>query len=132
MCVFCKIINNEIPCYKIYEDEKVLAFLDIKPVNPGHTLVIPKTHYQNLEEVTADDLAVLAIAVKKVGKLLKEKLNVAGYNVINNNDPVSGQIVPHLHFHIIPRREGDNLPLWSGREYKEGEVEEILNTLKVN
>lgn len=130
MCVFCKIINNEIPCYKVYEDDKVLAFLDVKPVNPGHTLVIPKTHYQNLEEISEDDLSSLMIAVKKVGKLLKEKLNVIGYNVHENNDLIAGQAVPHIHFHIIPRVEGDGLEHWLGGEYKEGEAEEVLKKLK--
>ncbi len=130
MCVFCKIINNEIPCYKVYEDDKVLAFLDIKPVNPGHTLVIPKTHYQNLEEISEDDLAFLMNAVKKIGKLLKDKLNVIGYNVHENNDLIAGQAVPHIHFHLIPRVEGDDLEHWPGGEYKEGEAEEVLKKLK--
>lgn len=129
MCVFCKIINNEIPCYKVYEDDKVLAFLDIKPVNSGHTLVIPKAHYQNLEEISEDDLAFLMNAVKKIGKLLKEKLNVIGYNIHENNDLIAGQAVPHIHFHLIPRVEGDGLEHWPGGEYKEGEAEEVLRKL---
>ncbi|MFZ4631900.1 MAG: HIT family protein [Patescibacteria group bacterium] len=130
MCIFCKIINHEIPCYKVYEDDKVLAFLDIKPVNPGHTLVIPKKHYQNLEEISEDDLAYLMITVKKVGKLLKDKLNVVGYNVHENNDLVAGQAVPHIHFHLIPRVEGDGLEHWPGGAYKDGEAEEVLKKLK--
>lgn len=128
-CVFCKIIKGEIPCYKVYEDEKSLAFLDIKPTNPGHTLVIPKMHYKNLEEIPEEDLRGLAVVIKKIGKLLKDKLGVAGYNIVENNDPVAGQLIPHLHFHVIPRSEGDTLRNWPGFDYKEGEAEEILKKL---
>lgn len=129
MCIFCKIINNEVPCDKVYEDDKVLAFLDIKPINPGHTLIVPKTHCKNLEEISEDDLASLMIVVKKVGKLLKEKLNVIGYNVHENNDLIAGQEVPHIHFHLVPRVEGDGLKNWRRGEYKDGEVKEILKML---
>lgn len=130
MCIFCKIINQEIPAHKVYEDEKVLAFLDIQPVNPGHTLVIPKTHYQNLEEISEEDLTHLIIAVKKVAQLLKDKLQISGYNIHENNDPVAGQVVPHLHFHIIPRVPGDNLHHWPAQDYQAGEAESILEKLQ--
>lgn len=130
MCVFCKIVSGEIPAYKVFEDEKTLAFLDIKPVNPGHVLVIPKTHVKNLEEINQEDLATLIQVVKKIGGLLKDKLQVDGYNVISNNDAVAGQVIPHLHFHIIPRSSGDGLPLWPGHDYENGEAEQILEKLK--
>ena len=130
MCIFCKIISGEIPSHKIFEDEKTLAFLDIKPVHPGHVLVIPKKHFQNLEEINPEDLTALIQTVKRIGGLLKDKLQVEGYNVITNNDAVAGQIVPHLHFHIIPRVTGDGLPLWSGCDYQSGEADQILEKLK--
>lgn len=130
MCVFCKIISGEIPSCKVFEDDKTLAFLDIKPVHPGHTLVIPKKHFQNLEEINPQDLADLIQVVKKIGGLLKDKLQIEGYIVISNNDAVAGQVVPHLHFHVIPRRSGDGLPLWSGHDYQDGEAESILEKLK--
>lgn len=129
MCVFCKIVNNEIPYYKVYEDDKTLAFLDIKPVNMGHTLVIPKIHSQNLEEISEEDLISLMMTVKKIGKLLKDKLNIIGYNVHENNDLISGQTVPHVHFHIIPRIETDGLEHWRSGKYEEGEAEEIIKKL---
>jgi len=129
MCIFCQIISGELPSYKIYEDEKTLAFLDIKPVNPGHTLVVPKKHYENLETIPAEELGSLMVAVKKVGALLKDKFGVIGYNINENNDPLAGQLVPHLHFHIIPRREGDGLKLWPGRDYAAGEAEKIIKKL---
>lgn len=130
MCIFCKIINKDIPCHEIYEDDKTLAFLDIKPVNPGHSLVIPKTHYANFEEITPEDLQAVILTVKKIGALLKEKLGVTGYNVMESNDPIAGQEIPHLHFHVIPRQAGDGHIHWPRREYNQGEAEETLKKLK--
>lgn len=129
MCIFCQIASYEIPCYKVFEDDKTLAFLDNHPTTPGHTLVIPKNHYDNLEAIPESELAILMATVKKVGALLKKKLNVTGYNVNENNDPVAGQIVNHLHFHVIPRTEADGLVLWHGNDYKPGEVETLLAKL---
>lgn len=129
MCVFCQIISQEIPCYEVYEDEKTLAFLDIKPSSPGHTLVVPKNHFRNFEEISEEDLTVLIMTVKKVGQILKDRLGVSGYNIVVNNGPVAGQIVDHLHFHVIPRQENDNLTFPSGRPYQPGEVEVIVDKL---
>lgn len=130
MCLFCKIIAGEIPAYKVYEDEKVLAFLDIEPVNPGHILVIPKKHVANLEEISEEDLMAVIVVVKKMGKLLKEKLAYEGYNVNENNDPVADQEIPHLHFHVIPRVKGEDKIIWPHCQYKEDEAENILEKLK--
>lgn len=130
MCIFCKIIANKIPAYRIYEDDYSLAFLDINPVHPGHALVIPKKHAANLEEIEEADLQKLIVVVKTVGGLLKEKLGYAGYNVNISNDPVAGQEVPHLHFHLVPRLAGDGLMLWPHSQYAAGEAEEILRKLK--
>jgi len=130
MCIFCKVINNEVPNYIFYEDERTVAFLDIKPVNPGHTLVLPKTHYQNIEEVTPEDLTAVILTVKKIGLMLKEKLGVIDYNVTENNGPVAGQGVPHLHFHVIPRYPGDGHVTWPQSDYAPGEAEAIVKKLK--
>jgi histidine triad (HIT) family protein len=129
-CIFCKIISGEIPSYKIYEDEKSLAFLDIGPVSHGHALIVPKKHYTNFEEISEEDLCHVIMTVKKIGKAIKESLSIEGYNVTVNNDPIAGQIVPHLHFHIIPRVEGDGLKLWAGGEYKEGEALTVAEKIK--
>jgi len=129
MCIFCQIVNREIPAQIVYEDVDTLAFLDIKPVNPGHILVIPKKHYQNLEEVPVEELQKIIVIVKKMGALLKEKLGVAGYNIAENNDPVAGQIIPHLHFHVIPRHQDDCNNLWDQRDYQPGEAEEVMKKL---
>jgi len=128
-CIFCKIVAGEIPSYKVYEDDDVLAFLDIAPVAKGHTLIIPKKHWQNMEDISDDGLVKLIKGVKRVGNLLKEKLGVSGYNINENNDPVAGQAVPHIHWHIIPREEGDNIELWAQGRYKEGEAERIIKKL---
>jgi histidine triad (HIT) family protein len=131
-CIFCKIIAGEIPSFKVYEDKSVLAFLDIAPVNLGHTLIVPKKHYANIEEIPEEDLCKLMKAVKKVGAMVKNGLGAKGYNVNENNDPVAGQIIPHLHFHVIPRRQGDGLKLWPQGEYGEGEAERIVERLTHN
>lgn len=131
-CIFCKIVSGEIPSYKVYEDDSVLAFLDIAPVSPGHTIVIPKKHYKNFEDIPESELYAVAGAIKKIGKSIKENLGVEGYNVSENNDPVAGQIVPHIHFHIIPRSEGDGLKLWPQGKYADNEAEKVLNKIKIS
>ena len=130
-CIFCKIIAGEIPIYKVYEDKLILAFLDINPVNPGHTLVVSKKHYANIEEADEETLCQVIKTVKKVGLILKKSLAVPGYNLQMNNDPVAGQIIPHLHFHVVPRTGSDDLELWPQKKYAEGEAEEVLNKIKI-
>lgn len=108
-CIFCKIVQGEIPSYTIYEDETVKAFLDINPTNNGHTLIVPKKHFANLYEMDAETLKQIEIASQKVGKLLKEKLGARGITRVQNNE--YGQEVKHYHMHLIPRYEKDNLQL---------------------
>ena len=129
MCVFCKIISGEFPSYKIYEDEKTLAFLDIDPVHAGHALVVPKAHYDNIEATPEAELSAVMATVKKVGALLKDKLGAPGYNINENNDPVAGQVVSHLHFHLIPRYADDGLELWPKQGYQAGEAAAVLKKL---
>ena len=130
-CFFCKIISGELPSHKVYEDEFILAFLDVNPVNPGHTLVVPKKHVANFEEADEEILSRMIKIAKKIGASLKKNLGVAGYNLQVNNDPAAGQIVPHLHFHLVPRLASDGLLLWPQRKYKPGDAEEILKKIKV-
>lgn len=110
MCLFCKIVAGEIPAYKVYEDDDVLAFLDISQVTQGHTLVIPKKHVQNIYELTPAITTPLFKVVPKISRALKEAFNPIGLNLINNNDKPL-QSVFHLHFHLIPRYEEDTLYL---------------------
>lgn len=106
-CIFCKIINGEIPSYTIYEDKNVKAFLDISPVANGHTLIIPKKHVENLYDADVELLKNVESASKVVGNLLKEKLCCTGITRMQNNE--YGQDVKHYHMHLVPRYEGDNL-----------------------
>jgi histidine triad (HIT) family protein len=129
-CIFCKIVSGEIPSYKVYEDEKTVAFLDIAPVAPGHTLVVTKSHYQNFEDITPDELNSLIQSVKTVGKLLTDSLKLKGYNVTVNNGEIAGQVIPHIHFHIIPRAEGDGLELWPQGKFEEEWAKNFLTQVK--
>ena len=108
MCLFCKIVDGDIPAYKIYEDDHVLAFLDISQVTQGHTLVIPKKHIQNIYELTPDISSPLFNAVPIISKALKKAFNPIGLNLINNNDKPL-QSVFHFHLHLIPRYENDGM-----------------------
>ncbi len=100
MCIFCEIINNEIPSKKVYEDESVIAILDINPVSDGHVLVIPKNHSKDLEDINSKDLQQINSVIKKLVKTIKSRLNCSGIHVITNIG--STQEIPHTHYHIIP------------------------------
>lgn len=129
-CLFCKIINGEVPCHRIYENDKVLAFLDIGPVNKGHALVIPKEHHVNLLDMPDDILAEVAIASKKVANAVIEAVGADGCNIGKNNGAAAGQVIFHAHMHIIPRFKGDGLEHWPSGKYEEGEAEEIKEKIK--
>ena len=133
-CVFCKIIKREIPADIIYENNEVLAFLDIQPVNFGHTLVIPKKHYEKIYNLPDEILKNIAPFIKKIAVAVKHGVNADGINIIMNNDGAAGQIVPHAHFHIIPRFANDGLRHWPGKPYANKEesskmAEKIKNEL---
>lgn len=110
-CIFCKIINGEIPGTKVYEDDKFVAILDISQLAYGHTLVIPKTHYANIYEMPADLLAEMIVVVQKLAKQITKALDAEGCNILNNNGPLAGQTVNHFHVHIIPRKTNDGLTI---------------------
>ena len=102
-CIFCQIVSGQIPSSKVYEDEEVLAFLDITQVTKGHTLVIPKHHYRNMLEMDAEAASSLFARVPKIAKQLQEKLGASGVNIINNNEEAAGHTVFHTHVHLLPR-----------------------------
>ncbi|MEE9474554.1 MAG: HIT family protein [Candidatus Hydrothermarchaeaceae archaeon] len=108
-CIFCKIIKGEIPGHKVYEDEKTFAFLDINPMNIGHTLVVPKNHISKITLTEEEDLLALAKTLKKVIKGVEESLGVDNLNVFVNQGRDAGQLVPHLHYHVVPRHRGDGV-----------------------
>ena len=106
-CVFCAIAAGEIPCFKVFEDDFALAYLDINPFSEGHTLVIPKAHTTGLLDTPEETLAALIARVKKVAAHLKSALGCDGFHILQNNGAAAGQTVGHIHFHIVPRRNGD-------------------------
>ena len=126
-CIFCKIINGEIPSYTIYEDENVKAFLDISPVANGHTLIIPKKHVENIYDADVETLKNIELASKVIGNLLKEKMGCTGITRMQNNE--YGQDVKHYHMHIVPRYKDDNLKVnFDNESIKEAkEIYEIIS-----
>jgi len=106
-CIFCKIVKGEIPCERIYEDKDTFAFLDINPVNLGHTLIVPKKHYPSLVEITERDLGKIMKAIKTITPGILRSCGAEAFNLFQNNGSHAGQDVFHVHFHIIPRHEGD-------------------------
>ena len=104
--IFAKILRGEMPCYKVYENDKVMAFLDIMPRAPGHTLVLPKAPARNILDITPDDLVAVALASQKVAKATVKVFNADGVTVQQFNEGAGGQVVFHLHLHVIPRKNG--------------------------
>jgi histidine triad (HIT) family protein len=130
-CVFCKMVAGEIPVTRVYEDEAVLAFLDIGPISDGHTLVIPKQHCANLHECDPSVLSAVAARLGRIAGAVATAMGAEGYNVLVNNGPAAGQVVNHLHFHIIPRKTGDRvLTGWPSYKYKKGQIEEIAARIR--
>ncbi|MCC8938566.1 HIT family protein [Bradyrhizobium sp. Arg68] len=107
--IFAKILRGELPCYKVYEDEHVFAFLDIMPRSPGHTLVIPKAPARNILDVKPDDYAHVARGAHKIAAAAMKAFEADGITVQQFNEPAGGQLVFHLHMHVMPRRDGEPL-----------------------
>jgi histidine triad (HIT) family protein len=116
-CTFCKIVRGEAPASYVYEDEKVMAFLSARPVNVGHTLVVPKRHYENIFEISEEEVAHLSKIVKKVAYAVKRAENAEGIRIVQNNGEAAGQVIFHLHVHIIPMHT--KLPSLHNRESRE-------------
>jgi len=117
-CIFCKIVAGEIPSTRVYEDDDILAFMDIGPVIKGHTLVIPKAHFDPITDTPADVLQKVIAVVQKVARAQVAGLGADGINVTQANGRVAGQVVPHVHFHVIPRFEGDGHRWnWAAKAY---------------
>ncbi len=128
-CIFCKIVRGEIPCAEIYATDTVLCFLDIAPVNPGHALVIPKVHLETVFELPPTLGKDLLEAMQVVGRAVMDATRADGLNINMNNYTAAGQLVPHAHFHLIPRIEGDGHRLWPQKPY---DSKEAMNALAVD
>ena len=108
-CIFCKIVSGEIPSVKVYEDERVLAFMDVNPINDGHLLIIPKAHAATIHEIAEADFLAVMSATHKLAAAVKKVLNPEGINLLQLNGKAANQVVPHLHVHIVPRWFGDGV-----------------------
>lgn len=124
--IFAKIIRGEMPCYRLYEDDDVLVFLDLFPQSFGHTLVIPKrAEARNLLEIDAENLTKLTLAVQKVARVLADELKPDGVQVAQFNGAPAGQTVYHIHMHVIPRFSGDNLDAHASGKAEPAELEKL-------
>jgi histidine triad (HIT) family protein len=132
-CIFCKIVNGEIPCAKVFENEQVLAFLDISQVTKGHTLVIPKTHKENVFELTPELSQNIFKVVPNIANAIKKQFSPIGLNLLNNNGEHAGQSVFHFHLHLIPRYgKGDGFgAVWKSHanDYSPEQLSKIASTI---
>lgn len=130
-CIFCKIVNGDIPSLKVYEDEHTMVFMDIAKDVDGHMVAIPKKHIKNILECDVDTLNHLMTTVKKVANHCVDECGYEGVNLLNASDESAGQSVPHFHIHIIPRRSNDNVDAWPKVEGANCEVEEIYKKIRI-
>lgn len=129
--IFARIVAGEVPCHKVFENAHVLAFLDINPLAEGHTLVIPKRAAERLEDLTDGELTELARALPVVARKVLAATGADAYNVLQNNGSASGQDVPYVHFHIVPRRSGDGLGYrWKAQKGDPGRLTELAQRLR--
>ena len=129
-CIFCRIVEGSIPSTKVFEDEHTLAFLDIGPVAPGHTLVVPKQHSTNIFDVLPEDWHCVTETARIVAIALDKALGADGVNVMMNNREHAGQTVHHPHIHLIPRFKGDGFTLWPHGSYGDGEAVRVAQKIK--
>lgn len=131
MCIFCKIINGDIPSKKVYEDDDVLAILDISQATKGHTIVLPKKHYANLLEISTNEYIKVMSKAKDLAEMITTKLNADGCNILNNCKEAAGQTVMHYHIHIIPRyNNDDDLKIEFIDHSKDINLDAVLNEIK--
>lgn len=130
-CIFCKIVAGEIPCSLIMEDEAGMAFLDINPVRPGHALLVPKKHYERLTDMPGEEAGALLAALPRLATAVVKGTGADGFNVFQTNGACAGQVVPHVHFHVIPRKNNDGAGFrWKAGAYGGGEMDDVLARIK--
>jgi histidine triad (HIT) family protein len=129
--IFTKIIKREIPAEIVYEDDDTLAFLDIKPTTPGHTLVVPKKQFQNIFDVNDETLSAVMCTVRKIAPAVRDAVGAHGVHINSNHGEAAGQIVNHLHFHIIPRHSRDEFEFWPQNDYPNAtDIAEIAKKIR--
>lgn len=131
MCIFCKIIDGEIPSTPIYEDDNYRVIMDISPASKGHVILLPKKHFANLFEMDDETAKEIMLVVRKVATAMKKALDCDGINILQNNGEAAGQTVFHYHVHFIPRYENDSVGInWEHLSYADGEAAEIAEKIK--
>ncbi len=118
-CIFCRIVKGELPCYKLYEDDSVISFLDIFPVQPGHALVVPKRHSADIFDTDEETMKRMIAAAKKLAPAVVKGAKAEAINIGMNNGEAAGQEVPHAHLHVIPRYKDDGLKTWGKNLFKD-------------
>ena len=129
-CIFCKIVAGELPSIKVYEDDSTIALLTVQPVNTGHTLVMPKEHVRNVFEASSEAWGKVQETVRKVAGAVEKGMGADGVNIMMNNRIHAGQVVDHIHMHIIPRYKGDGLQLWPHHSRNEDEGEPVAEKIR--
>jgi len=124
-CIFCKILAGEIPAIKVFEDERVLAFMDINPINEGHTLVIPRRHAPTIFDIEIEDLNAIMAAAKRLAQAIKLSLDPPGLNLVQSNGRVASQIIDHFHLHLVPRWPEDKLAAAMNWKLQPGDMDQI-------
>ena len=129
-CIFCQIARGKIPCAKIFENDHVFAFLDINPWSEGHSLVIPKEHFAKLDRCPSSVMSAMAEQLPPLASAIVKAVQADGYNILHNNGQSAGQLVQHVHFHIIPRKQADGIIQHSHQgEYPPGRMQEIADKI---
>ena len=130
-CVFCKIVAVELPAAVVFEDDAVAAFLDINPLSDGHVLIVPREHYTDLSDLPAEVSGRLFRCVPKLARAIVDVTSAAGYNVLVNSGRIAGQVVPHVHVHIIPRHPADDLGFrWNTKRYPAKRAQELAGAIQ--
>lgn len=130
-CIFCKIVAGDIPCHRLYEDEHVLAFLDVNPLSPGHTLVIPKGHWVTLDQVDDEAAAAIGRLLPRLARAVISATGATAYNVLQNNGRAAHQAVGHVHFHIIPKTDGAGLGInWPAGKLESDAGAQLADTIR--
>jgi len=129
-CIFCKIVAGEIPAAKVFEDDACVAFMDIGPVADGHVLLIPKSHAAGIEDLSPADASAMLANLPAIARAVRSATGCQGLNILQNNGPLAGQVVMHVHFHLIPRNAGDAFEFnWPAGQYAEGRIAELREAI---
>jgi histidine triad (HIT) family protein len=129
-CIFCEIIARRAPAYFVYEDAEIVAFLDRYPISDGHTLVLPRTHYERFDDLPVETLRSMYGAVQRLNRRIRERMQTEGAHISVNDGRAAHQLVPHIHVHIIPRKENDDATFTARKRYTHEQMEAIRKRLR--